>query len=86
MAIGSIGATVCAIATPAAVGGISVVRISGENAFAVAETVFKPVSGKKVAEMRGYTAAYGKICDGEERLDDGVLPVSYTHLTLPTTP
>lgn len=78
-----IGSTVCAIATPAAVGGISVVRISGENAFAVAEKVFKPVSGKAVAEMRGYTAAYGKICDGGERLDDGVLlafraPHSYT--------
>ena len=75
--------TVCAIATPAAVGGISVVRISGENAFAVAERVFRPVSGKKVAEMRGYTAVYGKICDGDERLDDGVLlafraPHSYT--------
>ncbi len=75
--------TVCAIATPAAVGGISVVRISGENAFAVAERVFKPVSGKPIAEMRGYTAAYGNIYDGCERLDDGVLlvfrtPHSYT--------
>ncbi|MCM1165146.1 MAG: tRNA uridine-5-carboxymethylaminomethyl(34) synthesis GTPase MnmE [Lachnospiraceae bacterium] len=78
-----VGSTVCAIATPAAVGGISVVRISGENAFAVAERIFKPVSGKPVAEMRGYTAAYGKIYDGGERLDDGVLlafraPRSYT--------
>lgn len=75
--------TVCAIATPAAVGGISVVRISGERAFAVAESVFKPVSGKKIAEMRGYTAAYGRILDGGELLDDGVLlvfraPHSYT--------
>ncbi|MDE7362301.1 MAG: tRNA uridine-5-carboxymethylaminomethyl(34) synthesis GTPase MnmE [Oscillospiraceae bacterium] len=77
------GSTVCAIATPAAVGGISVVRISGERAFAVAESVFKPVSGKPVAEMRGYTAAYGRIFDGGKLLDDGVLlvfraPHSYT--------
>lgn len=75
--------TVCAIATPAAVGGISVVRISGEDAFAVAASVFKPVSGKPIAEMRGYTAAYGRIYDGGELLDDGVLlafraPRSYT--------
>ncbi len=75
--------TVCAIATPAAVGGISVVRISGENAFDIAQRVFKPASGKSVLEMAGYTAAYGKISDGEERLDDGVLlvfraPCSYT--------
>ncbi len=74
--------TVCAIATPAAVGGISVVRISGEKAFEIAEKVFAPIN-RKVSEMRGYTAAYGKIFDGEERLDDGVLlvfraPHSYT--------
>lgn len=77
------GSTICAIATPAAVGGLSVVRISGEGAFDVAERVFKPVSGKSVREMRGYTAAYGRIFDGAERLDDGVLlvfraPHSYT--------
>lgn len=75
--------TICAIATPPAVGGISVVRISGERAFEVAERVFKCVSGRAVADMRGYTAAYGNIFDGSERLDDGVLlvfraPHSYT--------
>ncbi len=75
--------TICAIATPPAVGGISVVRISGERAFEIAERVFKCVSGKAVADMRGYTAAYGNIFDGDERLDDGVLlvfraPHSYT--------
>lgn len=79
----TINSTICAIATPAAVGGISVVRISGERAFEVAEKVFKAASGKAVREMMGYTAAYGKIYDGAERLDDGVLlvfraPRSYT--------
>ena len=79
----SINSTVCAIATPAAVGGISVVRISGERAVEIAEKVFRPVSGKPISEMNGYTAAYGKIYDGGERLDDGVLlvfraPHSYT--------
>lgn len=78
--------TICAIATPPAVGGISVIRISGERAFEIAEKVFKPVSGKKISEMKGYTAAYGKIfdiIDSGERLDDGVIlvykaPHSYT--------
>lgn len=76
--------TVCAIATPAAVGGISAVRISGERAFSVAESVFKPIyPAVNVSEMSGYTAAYGKIFDDSERLDDGVLlvyraPHSYT--------
>jgi tRNA modification GTPase len=75
--------TICAIATPAAAGGISVIRISGENAVGIAEAVFKTASGKPVAELEGYHASYGKIMDGEERLDDGVLlmykaPHSYT--------
>ncbi len=75
--------TVCAIATPAAVGGISVIRISGERAAEIAARVFRPVSGKSAAELEGYRAAYGRIYDGEERIDDGVLlmfraPHSYT--------
>lgn len=75
--------TVCAIATPPAVGGISVVRISGERAFDIAAKVFKPVSGRKITEMRGYTAAYGQIYDDGQFLDDGVIlvfrsPHSYT--------
>lgn len=75
--------TVCAIATPPAAGGISVIRISGEKAAEVAARVFRPVSGKSAAELSGYRAAYGKIFDGDELLDDGVLlmyraPHSYT--------
>lgn len=83
MPISSEYKTVCAIATPAAVGGISVVRISGERAFDVAEKVFKPVSGKPIPQMQGYTAAYGHIHDDGKILDDGVIlvfraPHSYT--------
>lgn len=75
--------TIAAIATPPAVGGISVIRISGENALEIAEKIFRPFGGKTVPEMDGYTAAYGEIHDGETRLDDGVLlvfrtPHSYT--------
>lgn len=75
--------TIAAIATPLAEGGISVIRISGERAVEIAEKVFKPISGKQVGDMKGYTAAYGEIVDGEKKLDDGVLliyraPHSYT--------
>lgn len=75
--------TIAAIATPLAEGGISVIRISGDKAVGIAEKVFRPVSGKAVQEMKGYTAAYGEIVDGDKKLDDGVLlifraPHSYT--------
>ncbi len=75
--------TVCAIATPAAVGGISVIRISGEKTEEIAAKIFKPVSGIPVSEIKGYHAAYGGIFDGKEPIDDGILlmfraPHSYT--------
>ncbi len=75
--------TIAAIATPLAAGGIAVIRISGENAAEIAERVFFPVNGRKISEMRGYTACYGEIRDGGKRIDDGVLliyhaPHSYT--------
>ena len=44
--------TIAAIATPQAVGGISVIRISGDEAFAVADRIFNSVSGKKAALMK----------------------------------
>ena len=77
--------TIAAIATPQAVGGISVIRISGDEAFAVADRIFESVSGKKAKLMKGYTASYGAILDPKDgsTLDHGVLtvfraPYSYT--------
>lgn len=67
--------TIAAIATPNSPGGIAVIRISGERAFEVAEKIFVPAGDKKVADMRGYTCAYGEAFDGEERLDDCILTV-----------
>lgn len=77
--------TVAAVSTPRAAGGISVIRISGDNAFDIADRIFTPLSSKKKpSEMDGYTCAYGKIHTsvGDE-LDDGVItifraPRSYT--------
>ena len=78
--------TVCAVSTPLAVGGISVIRISGDKALEVAERVFVPFSGfGRVMDMKGYTCAYGRVVDPAtgETADDGLLtvfraPRSYT--------
>ena len=75
---------ICAVSTPLAEGGISVIRISGENAISIGAKVFKPLSCKSVENMAGYSCAYGKIVDKNGReVDDGVLtvfraPKSYT--------
>ena len=75
--------TICAISTPDAVGGISVIRISGNNAVKIAEKIFFPLSGKPVSQMGGHTCAYGKIIFDGKTIDDAVLtvflaPKSYT--------
>ena len=75
--------TIAAISTPNAVGGIAVIRISGSNAFGVAERIFKPFNNKKISDMEGYTCCYGIAHDNNERIDDCILtvfkaPHSYT--------
>lgn len=53
--------TVAAISTPPGAGGIGVIRISGTDAIAVADRVFSSVSQKKLYEIKGYTALFGKV-------------------------
>ena len=76
-------ATIAAIATPPGVGGLGVIRLSGDDAAAIADRVFSSVSGKSLREMRGYTAAYGTVFNENGRIDDAVAlvftaPKSYT--------
>lgn len=75
--------TIAAIATAQAAAGLGTVKISGENALTVADSVFSAVSGKKISETPGYRALYGKVHDGETVIDDAVAlifraPKSYT--------
>lgn len=75
--------TIAAISTANGIGGLGVIRISGENAIETADRIFVSVSGKKLSELKGYTAAYGKIYDGDELIDEAVVlvfraPHSYT--------
>ncbi len=72
--------TIAAPAT-AAGGAISVIRISGEDAFAVCDKVFR--GRTKLSEAEGYTAHFGRITDGERLVDEVVAtvfraPHSYT--------
>lgn len=75
--------TIAAISTAQGEGGIGVIRISGEGAVEIADKVFKNINNKKLADMKGYTAAFGKIVHNGEELDEAVAlvfraPHSYT--------
>ncbi|MBQ8304567.1 MAG: tRNA uridine-5-carboxymethylaminomethyl(34) synthesis GTPase MnmE [Clostridia bacterium] len=72
-----------AVSTPSGLGGIGVIRISGDNAIQIADSVFKSISGKKIAEKSGYCALYGEFFDAQGKIDSGVAllfraPKSYT--------
>lgn len=63
--------TICAIATPAGLGAIATIRISGPEAFALVAKVFKqhgkPFDTDKIVSHRAY---YGNIVDNGEMLDE----------------
>lgn len=63
--------TIAAIATAMGNSGIGIVRISGDEAIAVADRVFKMKNGKKkLAGEKSHTIHYGFICDGDEIIDE----------------
>ena len=55
--------TIAAVATPIGIGGISVIRISGNTAFQIAQSVFK--SGTSIITAPSHTIHYGTINDAD---------------------
>ena len=75
--------TIAAVSSPRGKGGVALIRISGEEAVAVAGRCFSPKSGKAVSETESRRAVFGDITDGDSIIDDGMLtifraPASYT--------
>ena len=52
--------TICAISTPAGVGGIAVVRISGPQAISIADSIWQ---GKRLTDAATHSVHYGTILD-----------------------
>lgn len=66
--------TIAAIATGMNQGGIGVIRVSGENAITIVDSIFVPKrKGKEVRFLSTYTAAYGNIVDEEQNIIDEVI-------------
>ena len=75
--------TIAAIATPLGNGGIGVIRLSGDDAITIADKVFKSRSGKRLADLSGYSALFGNSVIENEVIDQTVAtvfrePKSYT--------
>ncbi len=68
--------TIAAITTGMTNAGVGIIRISGDQACEVADKVFHAENKEKQASnMKSYTAAFGKVYDGEEIIDEAILLV-----------
>lgn len=65
--------TIVGISTAIGEAAIHMIRMSGEDAIAIADRIFK--GKKKVCEMESHTIAYGKIYDGNNVIDEVLLSV-----------
>ena len=75
--------TIAAISTPYGIGGISVVRVSGENAIKITQKIFRAHDGTLLESMNGYTCKLGNIIFENNELDEVIVtvfkaPRSYT--------
>lgn len=75
--------TIAAIATGLSESGISIIRVSGPDAFSIADRIFKSADKKSLFDFESHTIHYGFIVSNEEIIDEVILsimksPRSYT--------
>ena len=75
--------TIASISTAPGVGGIGIIRMSGENCFEILGKIFYPKNSYKTDNIKGYTIKYGHIKEKEKIIDEVLVsffkaPHSYT--------
>lgn len=74
---------ICAISTAPGIGGIAVIRLSGNNAIEIAGNIFRAASGKALPTCKAGTVHFGEIRKKDEVIDEALVtifraPHSYT--------
>lgn len=75
--------TIVAISTAPGVGGIGIIRLSGEDTFNIIEKIFIQKNKKNIEDIQGFTIKYGNIVNKNEIIDEVLVsyfkkPKSYT--------
>jgi tRNA modification GTPase len=75
--------TICALATPAGMGAIAMIRLSGPESFAIIDKIFAPRSGSPASAAAGHTLHLGELYGQDGILDEVLVsvfraPHSYT--------
>jgi tRNA modification GTPase len=64
--------TICAIATSVGNGAISIIRVSGDDAIEIVNSIFK---GKDLTKVESHTINYGHIVDNDKVIDEVLVSV-----------
>lgn len=75
--------TIAAISTAPGIGGIGIIRISGEKTYEVLKKIFKPKHETDFSKEKGYRIKYGYIIENDKIIDEVLVsifkaPNSYT--------
>jgi tRNA modification GTPase len=75
--------SIVALATPSGAGAIAIIRISGDEAITIGNSVFQSIKAKNLTEQKSHTLHLGHIMDDQKTLDEVLVsifkgPHSYT--------
>jgi len=75
--------TICAITSPTGEGAVAIIRLSGNNAFSIANKIFHSAENTKLNHLPSHKMVFGHITDGKNILDEVLVaiyrgPHSYT--------
>ncbi len=75
--------SIVALATPSGAGAIAIIRISGEEAISIGNSIFQSIKGKDLTQQKSHTLHLGHIIDNQKTLDEVLVsifkgPHSYT--------
>ena len=67
--------SIVALATPSGAGAIAVIRISGQDAITIGNSVFKSIKNKELTTQKTHTLHLGHIMDGSKTLDEVLVSI-----------
>ena len=75
--------TIASISTAPGIGGIGIIRMSGEKCFEILNKIFYPKNKYNIEDIKGYSIKYGHIKENEKIIDEVLVsffksPHSYT--------
>ena len=73
--------TIAAVATPIGSGGVAIIRVSGEDAVRISQSIIKTRSGKALSELESHKLTLSYVCDpdsGNDIIDQALVAVMFS--------